>query len=181
MPSWWKDALAIGGGTLVGGPLGAAAGIEYARGGKDVGYLDPAKGYSTAADAARDAANQSNANAAMQWQQQMAGLQKALGLVNGYKTLYDKIYGTNTANPNSLTGSVVSGPGPARVTTNMNGAGPPGGPANLLGARHPGYGAPPPPPPGSGTMPPPGSAMAPGGGPPAANPALSSLYSQFGQ
>lgn len=171
MPSWWKDALAIGGGTLVGGPAGAAAGIEYARGGKDASYLDPAKGYNTAANAARDAANQSNANAEMQWQQQMEGLQKALGLVGGYKTLYDKIYGTNTATPNASTGSVVDGtkqaPPFAMPPPGGRRFGPvPQGPAAM-------------PPPGSGTMPPPGGAMAMGGGPPAGNPALQGLYSQF--
>src|SRR6185369_1626299 len=147
MPSWWKDALAIGGGTLVGGPAGAAAGIEYARGGKDVGYLDPAKGYNEAAAGAKDAANQSNANAEMQWQQQMAGLQKALGLVTGYKTLYDQIYGTHTANPNGVTGSVVGPPGPPRFTPQGTQMRPPGPAGGLIGARHPMAPPPPAPPP----------------------------------
>jgi hypothetical protein len=65
--------------------------------GKQYDNLSGKSGMDTAAQGARDAQKQSNELAALQWQRQMQGLQEARGATQPYLSLYDKIYGTQTA------------------------------------------------------------------------------------
>lgn len=59
--------------------------------------LSGKKGLATAAEGARQAQEQANALAQLQWQRQMQGLQEARGQTQPYLSLYDKIYGTQMA------------------------------------------------------------------------------------
>lgn len=60
-------------------------------------HLDPGKGYDTAAQGAQQGSAMSGADAALQYQRQMQGLNASLQQINGYKSLYDQLYGTHTA------------------------------------------------------------------------------------
>ena len=59
--------------------------------------LSGKRGLDEAAQGARNAQTQANQLAELQWQRQMEGLQRALGMMNPSQSLYDRIYGTNTA------------------------------------------------------------------------------------
>lgn len=65
------------------------------------GWFDPASGYQQAAQGAQTGANMAGQNATIQWNRQMQGLVPAMQQVNGYKSLYDQLYGTHTAQTDS--------------------------------------------------------------------------------
>lgn len=58
---------------------------------------DPTKGYDTAAQGAKDAQAQLKTLSDQEWQRSQESIGKALPQFNDYKSLFDRIYGTNTA------------------------------------------------------------------------------------
>lgn len=66
--------------------------------------------YDAAAQGAQQGSNMAAGDASLQYQRQMQGLDASLQQVNGYKSLYDQIYGTHTAQSaaqlNQITGGV---------------------------------------------------------------------------
>jgi hypothetical protein len=101
--------------TDIGDNIGNAAGGAMDK-------LSGKSGLDTAAQGARDAQSQANALSELQWQRQMQGLQQALGMMNPSQSLYDRIYGTNTAqtrNAQAVPPGGVNGPSQAPYNQSM--------------------------------------------------------------
>jgi hypothetical protein len=132
-----------GGGAMAGGPLGYFAGSaiggrspQEATGVLSDGYnaMSGKKGLDTAAAGAREAQAQANALAQLQWQRQMQGLQEARGQTQPYLSLYDKIYGTQTAGRMTPVGGMAPGmDGGPRSAQPDRGASPAATPFRSLG------------------------------------------------
>ncbi len=112
----WQNAAKGGmAGFMVGGPAGAAIG---AYGGGAL-LPDGQQPYKTAQAGAQNASGQLQALSQLQWDRQMQGLQQAQAPLNNYRTLYDRIYGTNTANSAASNPQPFGGAPPAGAASSM--------------------------------------------------------------
>lgn len=111
--NWDPGSTSTGAATInsaTGGALGNLPGELNGIG----SALDPASPYNTLAGALGQASQDAKANAALQWQRQMAGLSRALGYGQQSQDLFNNVYGHAGPAPGATLPVGLSAPtGPA--------------------------------------------------------------------